>query len=157
MSDPRGRRIQVRKAAQLSFDEAPRRARAGPPLTVLPDAARVEEYVVRRAEPFAAGQIACTIAQLERELVRQARAAGACPRVASPEALALLFREVCREETPPNAPFFRIREQAGFARAVQDLLAALGQGLLQPAELVSLALPEATRERVEPLARVLVA
>ena len=110
----------MRKAAQLSFDEAPRRARAGPPLTVLPDAARVEEYVVRRAAPFAAGQTACTIAQLERELVREARAAGVCPRVATPEALSLLFREVCREETPRESPFFRIREQAGFARAVQD-------------------------------------
>jgi len=147
----------VRKAAQLSFDEAPRRARAGPPLTVLPDAARVEEYVVRRAAPFAAGQTACTIAQLERELVREARAAGVCPRVATPEALSLLFREVCREETPRESPFFRIREQAGFARAVQDLLAALGQGLLEPVELLRLSLPDGARERVESLGRLLVA
>src|SRR5919199_4769665 len=131
MSDPRGRRIQVRKAAQLSFDEAPRRARAGPALTVLPDAARVEEYVVRRAEPFVAGRVACTLAQLERDLIREARLAGACPKVASLEALDLLFRDVCRDETPRGSVFWGIREQPGFARAVKDLLAALGQGLME--------------------------
>ena len=146
----------MRRAAQLSFDDARRKAPAGPALTVLPDAARVEEHLVRRAVPFVAGRVACTLAQLERELIREARAAGACPEVASPEALALLFRDVCREETPREGPFWGIRDQPGFARAAQDLLAALGQGLLEPSELERLSLPEAARERIAPLATLLV-
>src|SRR5207302_4377915 len=40
-------------------------------------------------------------------------------------------------------------------RAVQDLLSALAQGLLEPSELLRLPLPEAARERVDPLARLL--
>src|SRR5712671_2021118 len=146
----------MRRVAQLSFDDARRKAPAGPALTVLPDAARVEEHVVRRAAPFVAGAVAWTLAQLERELIREARAAGACPKVASGEALALLFRDVCREETPREGPFWGIRDQPGFARAVQDLLAALAQGLLEPAELLRLPLPEAARERIAPLATLLV-
>ncbi len=146
----------MRKVAQLSFDDARRKAPAGPALTVLPDAARVEEHMVRRAVPFVAGPVACTLAQLERELVREARAAGACPKVASGEALALLFRDVCREETPREGPFWGIRDQPGFARAAQDLLAALTQGLLEPAELLRLPLPETARERIAPLATLLV-
>src|SRR2546429_205957 len=66
----------MRRVAQLSFDDARRKAPIGPPLTVLPDAARVEEHLVRRATPFVAGQVACTLLQLERELVRNARADG---------------------------------------------------------------------------------
>jgi ATP-dependent helicase/nuclease subunit B len=146
----------MRKAAQLSFDDARRNVPAGPALTVLPDAARVEEHVVGRAAPFVAGRVACTLAQLERDLIREARLAGACPKVASPEALELLFRDVCREETPKHSAFWGIREQPGFARAVKDLLAALGQGSMEPAELLRLQLPDATRERVAPLAILLV-
>src|SRR5712671_4742718 len=146
----------MRRVAQLSFDDARRKAPAGPALTVLPDAARVEEHVVRRAAPFVAGAVAWTLAQLERELIREARAAGACPKVAPAAALALLFREVCREETPREGPFWGIRDQPSFARAVQDLLAALAQGLLEPAELLRLPLPEAPRERIAPLATLLV-
>src|SRR5882762_7251991 len=130
----------MRRVAQLSFDDARRKAPIGPALTVLPDAARV----------------ACTLFQLERELVRKARADGACPRVASPEALALLFRDVCREETPREGPFWGIRDQPGFARAAQDLMSALAQGLIEPAELLRLPLPDAAQERIAPLATLLV-
>src|SRR5207245_1151158 len=146
----------MRRVAQLSFDDARRKAPIGPPLTVLPDAARVEEHLVRRATPFVAGQVACTLLQLERELVRNARADGACPKVASPEALALLFRDVCREETPREGPFWGIRDQPGFARAAQDLMSALAQGLIEPAELLRLPRPETARERIVPLATLLV-
>ena len=146
----------MRRVAQLSFDDARRKAPAGPPLTVLPDAARVEEYLVRAAAPFVAGEVACTLLKLERELVRQARADGRCPKVASPEALALLFRDVCREETPREGPFWGIRDQPGFARAAQDLMSALAQGLIEPAELLRLPLPETARERIVPLATLLV-
>ncbi|HKC59397.1 MAG TPA: PD-(D/E)XK nuclease family protein [Myxococcales bacterium] len=146
----------MRRAAQLSFDDARRKAPAGPALTVLPDAARVDEYLVRRAAPFVAGRVASTLAQLERDLVREARAAGACPEVASPEALSLLFRDVCREETPREGPFWGIRDQPGFARAAQNLLAALAHGLIEPAELLRLPLPEEARERIAPLSTLLV-
>src|SRR5438552_3239692 len=65
----------MRRVAQLSFDDARRKAPAGPAVTVLPDAARVEEHLVRRAAPAVFGPVACTLAQLERGLVREARAA----------------------------------------------------------------------------------
>src|SRR6266446_6226213 len=107
----------MRRVAQLSFDDARRKAPIGPALTVLPD--------------------------------------GACPRVASPEALALLFRDVCREETPREGPFWGIRDQPGFARAAQDLMAALAHGLVEPAELLRLPLAGPVRERVWPLAKLL--
>jgi hypothetical protein len=157
----------MRRVAQLSFDDARKKVPLGPPLTVLPDAARVEEYLVRRAAPFVAGHVACTLLQLERELVQQARAEGKCPKVASPEALALLFRDVCREETPREGPFWGIRDQPGFARAAQDLMSALAQGLIEPAELLRLAVggdttssrcppfAEPARERIVPLATLL--
>src|SRR5256714_6355666 len=145
----------MRRVAQLSFDRARRKAPVGPPLTVLPDAARVEEYLVRGAAPFVAGEVACTLLKLERELVGQARAGGACPKVASPEALALLFRDVCREEPPREGPFWGIRDQPGFARTAQDLMSALAQGLIEPAELLRLPLPETARERIAPLAPLL--
>ncbi|MGZ6143874.1 MAG: hypothetical protein ACXWLM_11090, partial [Myxococcales bacterium] len=118
---------------QLTFgDLRPR----GPRLTVLPDAARVEERLLEaaRAQGFVAGRPACSVADLGRELVREARRAGRCPAAASPEALALAVRQAARDHSP--GPFFRIREQAGYARALQDLLAALTQGLLDPAELL---------------------
>src|SRR6267143_843020 len=145
----------MRRVAQLSFDDARKKAPIGPPLTVLPDAARVEEHLVRRAAPFVAGHVACTRLQLERELVQQARADGRCPKVASPEALALLLRDVCREETPREGPFWGIRDQPGFARAAQDLMSALAQGLIEPSELLRLPLPETARERIVPLATLL--
>ncbi|MFL5309634.1 MAG: PD-(D/E)XK nuclease family protein, partial [Myxococcales bacterium] len=145
----------MRRVAQLSFDDARRKAPIGPPLTVLPDAARVEEHLARRATPFVAGEVACTLLRLERELVQKARADGKCPKVASPEALALLFRDVCREETPREGPFWSIRDQPGFARAAQDLASALAQGLIEPAELLRLPLPETARERIAPLATLL--
>src|SRR2546423_9409138 len=58
-------------------------------LTVLPDAARVEDHVVRRAAPFVPGPVACTFGELERDVVRAARASGACGRIATPEAVRL--------------------------------------------------------------------
>jgi len=142
------------RSSQLTFADAPGRKAQGPALTVLPDAARVEEAVVRRAAPFAPGHLACTFAELERDVVRAARAAGACGRVATPEAVRLALREACREARPPYA---RIREQAGFARAAQDLLGTLTAGMLEPEELLDLAssLPPGTRERASSLAAVL--
>ena len=123
---------------------------------MLPDSARVEEHIVRRAAPFAPGHLACTVGELERDLVRAARASDACERIATPEAVSLALREACRDA---KAPYARIREQAGFARAAQDLLRTLAQGMLEPEELLALApsLPEGTRERVASLAEVLCA
>ena len=40
------------RSSQLSFAEAPRRKAPGTTLTVLPDAARVEEHIVRKAAPM---------------------------------------------------------------------------------------------------------
>ena len=137
--------------SQLSFADLPRRR--GPRVSVLPDAARVEErlLLLAREQGLVAGKVACTLADLERELVREARKAGQCPAPASPEALLLALREAAREHSP--GPFFRIREQPGYARALGDLLSALTQGLLDPAELLALDLPE----RVAALARTLLA
>src|SRR5216684_4081436 len=129
MSDPGGKGGSV----QLTFEDA--RARRGPTLAVLPDAARVEERLARlaRAQGLAAGHVACSVAQLERELVREARRAGKCPAPASPEALALVLREAAREHS--EGPFHAIRREPGYAHALGDLLAALTQGLLEPAGL----------------------
>ncbi len=137
--------------SQLTFADLPRRR--GPRVSVLPDAARVEERLLQlaRAQGFVAGKVACSLADLERELVREARKAGGCPAPASPEALLLALREAAREHS--QGPFFRIREQPGYARALGDLLSALTQGLLDPAELVALDVPE----RVAALARTLLA
>ena len=136
-------------ASQLTFAEF--RHRRGPRLTVLPDAARVEERLalLARAQGFVAGKVVCSVADLERELVREARKAGACPLPASPQALLLALREAAREHS--QGPFFRIREQPGYARALGDLLAALTQGLLDPEELLALEVPE----RVAALGRTL--
>src|SRR3954469_17990806 len=146
----------MRRSPQLSFADAPPRKAPGPALTVLPDAARVEEHVVRRAAPFAPGHLACTFGELERDLVRAARGSGACGRLATPETVTLALREACREARPPYA---RIREQAGFARAAQDLLGTLAEGMLEPEELLALApsLSPRTRERVAAVAEVLCA
>ena len=137
--------------AQLTFADV--RPRRGPLLVVLPDAARVEERLsqLARAQGFVAGRVACSVADLERELVREARRSGNCPAPASPPALLLALREAAREHS--QGPFFRIREQPGYASALGGLLASLAQGLLDPAELLSLEVPE----RVTALARTLVA
>lgn len=135
---------------QLTFaDLRPR----GPRIAVLPDAARVEERLLAaaRAQGFVAGRPACSVAELERELVREARRAGKCPAAASPQALALAMRQAARDHSA--GPFFRIREQPGYVRALLDLSAALTQGLLEPAELLELDVPE----RVLALARTLAA
>src|SRR5437763_1411598 len=131
--------------SQLSFADL--RPRRGPSLAVLPDAARVEERLAQaaRAQGFVAGRGACSLAQLERE----ARRAGRCPMPASPYALRLALREAAREHS--QGPFFRIREQPGYAKALGDLLGALTQGLLDPRELSALDVPE----RVLALARTL--
>src|SRR5437870_2711504 len=136
-------------AQQLSFAEArPRR-----PLAVLPDAARVEERLAAaaRAQRFVAGKPACSVAELERDLVREARRAGRCKAPASAHALALVLREAAREHS--QGAYFGIREQPGYARALGELLAALTQGLLEPEELLRIDVPE----RVTALARTLLA
>ena len=89
-------------------------------IAVLPDAARVEERLARlaRQRGFVAGKVACSLAELERALVREAQTAGACPQI------------------------FAIRNHAGYARALGNLLSALMHGLLPPAELTVLDAPE---------------
>jgi ATP-dependent helicase/nuclease subunit B len=120
----------------------------GPRLFVLPDAARVEErlLLLARASGLVAGKAACSLAELERELFRAARLS-----VASPLALSLALREAARQHSP--GPYFAIREQPGYARALGDLLAALSHGLLDPAELSQLDVPL----RVRALGKTLVA
>ena len=135
---------------QLSFAEARRR---GPRIAILPDAARVEERLGRlaRERGFVPGRVACSVAELGRELIREAQRAGACPEVASPFALQLALRQAAREHSP--GPYFGIRNHAGYAHALGDLLAALTEGLLEPAELAKLDVPE----RPVALARTLLA
>src|SRR5438067_1643396 len=135
---------------QLSFAEARRR---GPRIAILPDAARVEERLGRlaRERGFVPGRVACSLAELGRELIREAQRAGACPEVASPFALQLALRQAAREHSP--GPYFGIRNHAGYAHALGDLLAALTEGLLEPAELAELDVPE----RPVALARTLLA
>src|SRR5262249_9811597 len=124
---------------QLSFAQAPRR---GPLIAVLPDSARVEERLARlaRSRGFVAGKVACSLAELERALIREAQQAGACPQIASPFALQLALREAARNHSP--GPYSAIRNQAGYARALGDLLSALTQGLLPPEDLAALDAPE---------------
>jgi ATP-dependent helicase/nuclease subunit B len=107
---------------------------------VLPDAARVEERLLRlaRASGLVAGKVACSLAELERELLRAARVS-----VASPLALSLALREAAFRHS--QGPYFSIREQPGYARALGDLLAALAHGLLDPAELSQLDVPPRVR------------
>src|SRR5712671_1495543 len=106
-------------------------------IAVLPDAARVEERLARlaRQRGFVAGKVACSLAELERGVVREAQQAGACPQIASPFALQLALREAARTHSP--GPYFAIRNHAGYARALGDLLSALTHGLLPPLELTS--------------------
>ncbi|HEY6911800.1 MAG TPA: PD-(D/E)XK nuclease family protein [Myxococcales bacterium] len=130
---------------QLSFAHA--RRRQGLRLAVLPDAARVEERLRRLArEPgrgIVAGRVACSIAELERELVREAQRAGSCPAQASPFALRLALREAARDHS--QGPCFAIRREPGYARALGDVSSALTQGLLAPADLLALDVPERVR------------
>ena len=139
-------------ASQLTFADV--RRRRGRPLTVLPDGARVEEKLaaLARTQGIVAGRIACTLAQLERELILEARRAGKCPAPAPPHALRLALREAALSAGPP---FVKLRHEPGFARALADLLAALTQGLLDPAQVLALPLPEPVRARVCALAQVL--
>jgi ATP-dependent helicase/nuclease subunit B len=141
-------------ASQLSFSDARPRPRLR--LAVLPDAARVEERMasLARAHGLVARKVACTLAELERALVREAQRAGECPALAPPHALQLLVRECALTAT---GAFASIRHQPGFARALQDLLAAITQGLLEPAQLLRLPLPDPSRGRILPLAQALVA
>src|SRR5207237_7353202 len=74
--------------------------------------------------------------ELETELVRAAQRKGRCVKVASPQAVMLALREAAREHSP--GPYFAVRNQPGYARALGELLAALGQGLIEPAELAQL-------------------
>jgi RecB family exonuclease len=135
---------------QLSFAQARRR---GPQIAVFPDAARAEERLLRlaRERGFVAGKVAWTLAQLERELVREAQRAGTCPEVASPQALQLALREAARSHSA--GPYFALRNQPGYAVALGDLLAALTEGTLAPAGLLALDVPERPRA----LARTLIA
>ena len=112
---------------QLSFEDA--RRRRGPKLAVLPDAARVEERLaaLARAQGMVAFRAACSLAELERELVQAARRAGRCPAPAPAEALLLALREAAREQS--DGPFFAIRREPGYVRALGELLA------LEPSEL----------------------
>ncbi|HEX4383860.1 MAG TPA: hypothetical protein VH083_12960, partial [Myxococcales bacterium] len=123
---------------QLDFTAPPRPR--GPLLAVLPDAARVEERLLRlaRGTAIVAGKAACSLAELERELLRTARVA-----VASPLALMLALREAALRHT--QGPYFSIREQPGYAQALGDLLAALSHGLLEPLELEKLDVPHRVR------------
>ncbi|HEY2027934.1 MAG TPA: PD-(D/E)XK nuclease family protein [Myxococcales bacterium] len=109
---------------QLSFADARPR---GPRLFVLPDAARVEErlLVLARAGGIVAGRSACSIFELERELLRAARVA-----VAPPLTLQLVLRQAARESS--QGPFFSVREQPGYARALGSLLATLSHGEVGP-------------------------
>ncbi len=149
------------KPAQLSFADARPMRRAGFVAFVLPDSARVEErlaWLSRRpgAGSIVVGKQACTLADLEQELVCEARRRSLCPDLAPPHALQLLIRDLAREAIPKGSVFHAIRGEPGFAKALIDLLAALSQGLLDPHQLQALTLPSPTRERIEPVAQLLV-
>ena len=120
---------------QLSLAEARRR---GPRIAVLPDAARVEERLgdLARQRDFVPFRIAFSVAELGRELIREAQRAGSCPEVASRFAVQLALRQAARDHSP--GPYFAVRNHAGYARALGDLLAALSEGLLEPEELAAL-------------------
>src|SRR5439155_13139113 len=81
-------------------------------------------------------RIAFSLVELGRELIREAQRAGSCPEVASRFALQLALRQAARDHSP--GPYFAIRNHAGYARALGDLLAALTEGLLEPEELAAL-------------------
>src|SRR3989442_441135 len=132
MSAPSGKR--GRMPSQLSLAEARRR---GTRIAVMPDAARVEErlgYFARQRD-FVPFRLAFSVAELGRELIREAQRAGSCPEVASRFAVQLALRQAARHHSP--GPYFAVRNHAGYARALGDLLAALSEGLLEPEELAA--------------------
>src|SRR5438552_1315438 len=133
MSAPSGKR--GRMPTQLTLAEARRR---GPRIAVLPDGARVEERLgnLARQRGFVPFRITFSLAELGRDLIREAQRAGSCPEVASRFALQLALRQAARDHSP--GPYFAIRKHAGYARALGDLLAALTEGLLEPEELAAL-------------------
>ncbi len=135
---------------------------AGPPLiAVLPDQARAEERLLQLARPggLVAFRPVLTLAELEAELLRAALGAGKCDPVAAPLALRLALREAARAATPKDSPFARLREEPGYARALEGLWAALAQGLSTPSELLAAArdLPEPAQERALALGGTLAA
>jgi len=134
---------------QLSFADAPRKARTR--LHVLPDAARVEERLLQlsRQHGFVAGRVACSVADLERDLVRAVQREGRCGPVASPQAVLLALREAARDHSA--GPYAKVAEQRGYVRALGELLATLGQAVVSPDELRDVP------ERVAALARTLAA
>src|SRR5205823_3704977 len=67
-------------------------------------------------------KVACSIAELENELVRAARRAGKCPAPAAPEEVLLALREAAREHS--EGPFFAIRREPGYVRALAGLMDA---------------------------------
>ena len=154
---------------QLSFfgdlppKPKPRRGGALPVLTVLPDAARVEARLASLAAEtgLAAGPLACTFAQLQEAVIGVAGPAqgGLSLRPAPRLARTLLYRRLARERTPAGSVWHAIRAEPGFARALGALASVLAEGLLSPDALLGLCpeLPEPTRARVEPLARMLAA
>ena len=103
---------------QLTLAEARRR---GPRIAVLPDGARVEERLgyLARQRGFVPFRIAFSLAELGRELIREAQRAGTCPEVASRFALQLALRQAARDHSP--GPYFAIRSHAGYARALGAL------------------------------------
>src|ERR1700737_967811 len=76
MSAPSGKR--GRMPPQLTLAEARRR---GPRIAVLPDGARVEERLgyLARQRGFVPFRIAFSLAELGRELIREAQRGGSCP------------------------------------------------------------------------------
>ena len=106
-------------AAQLSFAEARRR---GPRIAVLPDAARVEERLGRlaRERGFVPGRVAYSLAELGRELIREAQRAGACAEVASPFALQLRERSRGQTAQPAAQQLLGDGERGGAAGAGAD-------------------------------------
>jgi len=109
-------------------------------LFVLPDQARVEERLaaLARERRFVAGLGACTLADLERDLVRAAALAGACAEPAAPAAVDMALRKAAAD--PALVPPLR------------DLWAALGHGLFDPARP-----PPGLPLRVEELLRAIAA
>src|SRR5207302_10813805 len=86
-----------------------------PRIAVLPDAARVEERLgdLARQRDFVPFRIAFSVAELGRELIREAQRAGSCPEVASRFAVQLALRQAARDHSP--GPYFAVRNHAGYA------------------------------------------
>src|SRR5438876_743878 len=129
MSDPRGRRGEM----QLTFEDV--RRRRGLTLFVLPDAARVEERLasLARKQGLVPFRVACSLAQLEGELVRAARRAGMCPAPALatrlPVRIRLPWLAGRAELTESLEPALRALESSG---AVEVELYDPAQGPLAP-------------------------